>query len=252
MKLLLTALTLFLACLSLPSAGAADLTCFELRTYYASEGKLDALNSRFRDHTMALFEKHGMTNLIYWVPQENESNTLVYLLAYPDKAAREASWKAFLADPVWVAAKDASEANGKLVTKVESLFLSLTGYSPALPIKAGKAPRLFEMRRYTTLPGKLEALDARFRDHTVTLFAKHGMENILYFHLDDGQEGSDSTLLYFLAHESAGAQTASFDAFREDPAWITARDASERDGKLLIEKGVAATLLKATDYSPAK
>ncbi len=251
MKSLLIALTLFLSCFITP-ASAADLTCFELRTYHAAEGKLEALQTRFRDHTVALFEKHGMTNLIYWVPQANESNTLVYLLAYPDKAARETSWKAFQADPVWVAAKEASEADGKLITKVESLFLSRTDYSPALPIKAGKAPRLFEMRRYTTLPGKLEALDTRFRDHTVALFAKHGMENLLYFHLDEGQEGSENTLLYFLAHESAESQTASFNAFREDPAWIAARDASEKDGKLLIEKGVASTLLKATDFSPVK
>ena len=251
MKPLLIALTLFLSCFIAP-ASAADLTCFELRTYHAAEGKLEALQARFRDHTVALFEKHGMTNLIYWVPQANESNTLVYLLAYPDKAARETSWKAFQADPEWGAAKEASEANGKLITKVESLFLSRTDYSPALPIKAGKAPRLFEMRRYTTLPGKLEALDTRFRDHTIALFAKHGMENLLYFHLDEGQEGSENTLLYFLAHESAESLTASFYAFREDPTWIAARDASEKDGKLLIEKGVASTLLKATDFSPVK
>ena len=252
MKPLLAALTLFLAGLSLSPAAAADLTCFELRTYHASEGKLDALNARFRDHTMALFEKHGMSNVGYWVPQENTGQTLVYLLAYPDRAAREVSWKAFLADPVWLAAKAESEKDGKLVAKVESLFLNLTDYSPKLPITSVKAPRLFEMRVYTTLPGKLAALDTRFRDHTVALFAKHGMTNLPYFHLDEGQPGAGTTLLYFLAHDSLEAQKASFDAFRGDPDWIAARDASEKDGKLLIEKGVVSTLLDATDYSPAK
>lgn len=244
----LLALALFL----LPALHAAEPACFELRTYHAAEGKLDALQSRFRDHTVALFTKHGMTNVAYWVPKENTGQTLVYLLAYPDRAARETSWKAFLADPVWQAAKAESEKGGKLVTKVESLFLHLTDYSPKLPIAAGKAPRVFEMRVYTTNPGKLTTLDTRFREHTVALFAKHGMTNLPYFHLDEGQPGADTTLLYFLAHDSVEAQKASFDAFRADPDWIAVRDASEKDGKILIDQGVASTLLEATDYSPVK
>ncbi len=114
--------------------------CFELRTYHAADGKLDALNARFRNHTLALFEKHGITNLGYWVPQQNDGQVLIYLLAYPDKAAREASWKAFLADPVWQAAKAESEKEGKLVAKVESRFLHLTDYSPHLPLPDSTAP----------------------------------------------------------------------------------------------------------------
>jgi hypothetical protein len=78
------------------------------------------------------------------------------------------------------------------------------------------------------------------------------MTNLLYFHLDAGQENSDNTLLYFLAHASAEAQAASFTAFRNDPDWISARDASEKDGKLLVDQGVKSTLLTPTDYSPAK
>lgn len=236
----------------LPALSAAEPGCFELRTYHAAEGKLDALEARFRDHTVALFEKHGMTNVAYWTPIENSGQTLFYLLAYPDRAAREASWKAFLADPVWQAAKAESEKEGKLVAKVESLFLHRTDYSPALPIAAGKGPRVFEMRVYTTRPGKLTTLDQRFREHTLDLFAKHGMTNLPYFHLDEGQPGAENTLLYFLAHDSAEAQKASFDAFRADPAWIAARDASEQPGKILVDQGVVSTLLQATDYSPLK
>jgi hypothetical protein len=249
MRLLL--FSLFVA-IFLPHSHAAEPSCFELRTYHAADGKLDALNARFRNHTLALFEKHGITNLGYWVPQQNEGQVLIYLLAYPDKAAREASWKAFLADPVWQAAKAESEKEGKLVAKVESRFLHLTDYSPRLPLPDSTAPRTFEMRVYTTQPGKLAALDARFRDHTMALFKKHGMANLLYFHLDEGQEGSDNTLLYFLAHTSAEAHAASFTAFRADPDWISARDASEKDGKLLVDQGVKSTLLNPTDYSPAK
>lgn len=255
MKSLLLSLTCLVLILA-PAAHAQDLTCFELRTYHAAPGKAAALHARFRDHTVALFKKHGMANVLYGTPRneagEKTDDTLIYLLAYPDKAAREASWKTFLEDPEWISVKAASEKDGKLVAGVESLFLTRTDFSPTLPIAAGEAPRILEMRRYTTLPDRLAALDSRFRDHTVALFAKHGMTNLPYFHLDEGQDGSDVTLLYFLAHASTEAMTVSFDAFRQDPDWVTARDASEKDGKLLIEKGVASTILDPTDYSPVK
>lgn len=105
---------------------------FEMRTYYAAEGKLDALNARFRNHTNKLFVKHGMTLVGYWTPTDGpeSKNTLVYILAYPSREAREASWKAFAADPDWKAAKEASEKDGKLVDKVEQKFLAPTDYSP--------------------------------------------------------------------------------------------------------------------------
>lgn len=105
---------------------------FEMRTYIAAEGKLDALNARFRNHTNKLFVKHGMTLIGYWTPTDGPEakNTLVYILAYPSRDAREASWKAFQADPDWKTAKEASETNGKLVDKVEVKFLAPTDYSP--------------------------------------------------------------------------------------------------------------------------
>jgi len=106
---------------------------FELRTYTAAEGKLDALNARFRDHTCKLFEKHGMTNVGYWVPSEGDrsKNTLIYILAFPDKEARNKAFKEFGADPDWQKAQKESEANGKLLVKPpESVFLNPTDYSP--------------------------------------------------------------------------------------------------------------------------
>ena len=104
---------------------------FEMRTYTANEGKLDALNARFRDHTLRLFEKHGMTNVGYWTPEgERSKDTLVYILAFPDKAARDKSFKEFGADPDWKKASAASEANGKLVKKIDSVFMTPTDYSP--------------------------------------------------------------------------------------------------------------------------
>ena len=257
MKKLLSLVTLLVA--STIAQAAADTRCFEMRVYYAAEGKLDALHSRFRDHTMKLFEKHGITNLGYFVPiGDNPERKLIYFLAYPSLDARNASWKAFMADPDWQKAYKASEVNGKLVAKVESVYLSATDYSPlAKAEKVGN--RVFEMRTYTAEPGRLPNLNARFRDHTVALFAKHGMTNVAYWTPMADQKGAASppgadTLIYFLAHASQDAAKASFGNFGKDPAWQAARKASEEKagGSLTVAKGVKSVFLVPTDYSAVK
>jgi hypothetical protein len=104
---------------------------FELRTYYAAPGKMDALNARFRDHTNALFKKHGMEIVGFWQPTDpNKADQLIYMLAFPSKEAADKSWAAFRADPDWIKAKEESEKDGKLVDKVESVFMNPTDYSP--------------------------------------------------------------------------------------------------------------------------
>lgn len=107
---------------------AAENRVFEMRTYHTHEGKLPALLARFRDHTVKLFEKHGMTNIGYWVPKD-KPNTLVYILAHKSQAAAKASFDSFRQDPDWVKARDASEAAGKIVVKVESVFMDPTDFS---------------------------------------------------------------------------------------------------------------------------
>ena len=104
---------------------------FEMRTYYAHPGKMAALHARFRDHTCKLFEKHGMTNVGYWSPidEKQSEEKMVYLLAYPSKAAAEKAWSDFRSDPAWKKAREASEVDGPLVAKVESVFLNPTDYS---------------------------------------------------------------------------------------------------------------------------
>ena len=112
---------------------AKDSRAFEMRTYYAAPGKLEALNARFRDHTCRLFKKHGMEIVGFWIPQDKEKgseNTLVYILAHKSREAAKKSFAEFGKDPEWQKARAESEANGKLVEKVESVFLSATDYSP--------------------------------------------------------------------------------------------------------------------------
>ena len=109
-----------------------DTRVFELRIYHAAEGKMKALHARFRDHTCGLFKKHGITIVGFWSPtaEKEAEKKLYYILAYPSKEAADKSWKAFREDPDWIKAKEASETDGTLVAKVESVYLNPTDYSP--------------------------------------------------------------------------------------------------------------------------
>ena len=237
---------------------AADSTAnaplYEMRVYYSPAGKLDNLHKRFREHTLGLFEKHGVRNVGYFVPQgENPENKLVYFVSYPSREAREKSWKAFMSDPEWQRAYKDSEKDGSILfgNKIESVFLKPTDYSPALKVQA-KGGRVFELRTYTTPEGKLPNLNARFRNHTLELFKKHGMDNLIYWTKTEGQEGADTTLIYLLAHTSTEARDRSFGAFRQDAAWVAAKGESEKNGSLTAPNGVKSEILVPTDYSPLK
>ena len=115
-------------------SGISSTIVYELRIYKAHEGKLDDLLRRFREHTLKLFEKHGMKTMAFWTLTDEplKSNTLVYILVHPSRAAATANWKAFQADPEWKAVRDKSELNGPLVEKVDSTFLVLADFSPTL------------------------------------------------------------------------------------------------------------------------
>jgi hypothetical protein len=267
MRLLLPRLAFLTVALALV-ARAAPATApvkssrvFELRTYTAAPGKLDALLARFRNHTVKLFEKHGMKNVGYWTPLDDadgKGTKLVYLLSHSNREEAARSWKAFIADPAWQKAKAESEVAGSLVAGIESVYLVMTDYSPAPPVSAAKggADRVFELRTYRTPEGRLPALDGRFRDHTVALFAKHGMTNLWYFHPTDADKGAGTTLVYFLAHASREAAAASFKAFRTDPAWIEARATSEAaaGGSLTLPapNGVKSVFLAPVDFSAVR
>ena len=104
---------------------------YELRTYTCNEGKLETLKTRFRDHTIEIFKRHGIESIGYWVPQDPAlaANTLIYLIVHPSREAARANWAAFSADPEWKKVAADSEKNGKLVQKVDSVFLDPTDFS---------------------------------------------------------------------------------------------------------------------------
>jgi hypothetical protein len=121
---------------SLSWARAADAPqaarVFEIRTYYTFPGRLDALHKRFREHTMKMFEKHGMTNVAYWTPQDSpgRDNTLIYVISHASRAAAKKNWAEFSADPEWKKIAEDSQKDGKIVEKVDSVFVDATDYSP--------------------------------------------------------------------------------------------------------------------------
>jgi hypothetical protein len=116
---------------SVQSTAEGKTRMFEIRTYTTEPGKLPDLLKRFRDHTTKLFEKHGMTNIGYWVPvdEPRSKNTLIYILAHASRDAAKKSWDGFKSDPDWIKVRDASEAGGKIVTKVESVYADPTDFS---------------------------------------------------------------------------------------------------------------------------
>jgi hypothetical protein len=109
----------------------SDKRVFELRTYTAPEGKLGNLQTRFRDHTRRIFDRHGMTSIGYWVPQDapDSQNTLIYILAHPSRDAAKKAWADFQADPEWQKVSAESQKDGRIVTKVVSVFMDPTDFS---------------------------------------------------------------------------------------------------------------------------
>lgn len=228
-------------------AQSKDTKYYELRTYYAAPGKLDALLIRFSDHTTKLFEKHGMTNIGYWVPVNNEKNALYYILEYKDKASRDKSWEAFRTDKEWIKVKDDSEKNGKLVDSVKSVFMYGADILPSINGKSSKVERVFELRTYHPYPGRLPALIKRFQDHTVKIFENNGMQNIMYF-TDENSED----LVYLLAHKSVDDAKKSWTSFLADPEWKKVAEESQRDGKIVDGPRIESVYMKPVPFSKIK
>lgn len=222
-------------------------TYFEVRKYYANPGKLPDLIKRFQNHTVALFEKSGMENIAYFVPVENNDNSMTYILGYPDEATRDRMWDKFMNDPEWKKAYQESIVDGALVAKIDQTFMTLApGLNDRMmPTSSG----VFQLRIYTCYDGRIDNLIARFKDHTQELFERQGLKNYPYW-LTSEKEGGQSKLVYLLGHEDQAAFEAAFQRFLKDPDWVAARDASEADGKI-VEK-VDATFFKTLPFSPMK
>jgi len=228
-------------------AKKTDNRYFEMRIYYCHPGRLDALLERFTNHTTKIFEKHGMTNVGYWIPTNNTENALYYILAYPSQAARDSSWKHFSSDPEWKVVSKKSEETGKIVAKVKSIFMNATDFSPKIKPSGGDIYQTFELRTYTQLPGRNPAILARFRDHTMKIFKHHGIKNIAYFTTIEKDPAVQSQLVYLISHSSQEAAKENWAGFSNDPKWKKVAADSEKDGKI-VEK-IESVFLTPTAFS---
>ncbi|WP_437188060.1 NIPSNAP family protein [Planctomicrobium sp. SH668] len=237
------------AVLASEPAGASG-PVYELRVYTCEPGKLPALEERFRDHTLRLFEKHGMKNLGYWNPvsAEGENNALIYLLEYPSREAAVASWEGFRSDPEWQAVAAASqEKHGKILAKPPgSTYLKAIDFSPEVSLPT--AGKHYELRTYIAAPGKFEAMNERFRKDADRLLRKHGMNSIGYWVPTDAPE-SETTLIYVLEFDSPEAARKSWASFFADPEWQQVYAESEKNGTLL-SKTPDSVYLNVSPVSP--
>jgi hypothetical protein len=229
---------------------AAPAPVYELRVYTCEPGKLEALHTRFRNHTLGIFEKHGMKNVAYWVPLEGPTaeNTLIYILEHASREAAEASWAAFRADPEWQeVARQSEQEHGKILAKApEATFLAATDYSPAVgPVNHD---HVYELRIYTAEDGKLEPLHERFRTLTMPTFDKHGMGSVAYWApLDEPQ--SQNMMYYVLEYESRDDARAKWHALGADEEFRAAFNATQVDG-VLVRGRPESIYLGVVDYSP--
>jgi hypothetical protein len=221
----------------------------EWHTIAAAPGQLDTVHAHLRDRVLPALGSHGLWAVAVLTPAGDNPDRLVHLIvAVTPEAAAAGDRLATV--PEWQALVAGSPA---LATPRSVQRLRTTPWSPQPA--AAAAARVFELRTYTSPnAAKRTALLGRFEHHTLELFEKHGMTNLIYWTPDGGPD-ADTKLVYLLAHASTAAAKESFDAFRKDPDWTAAKTASETaaGGSLTIkEKGVVSEFLAATDYSPLR
>ena len=271
----LTCVAIFAA--AIPAA-EKDSRLFELRVYSVEKGKQAAVSNFIAKSGIKYMKKHNVELLGAWVPADASDERVITLLAHKDKESAEKNVAAYMADEGF--RKEITEAmkDGPVITGVARFFLNATDYSP--PVKAANAgDRIFELRTYVATPNNLDNLNARFRDHTVKLFEKHGMTNVAYFTFGEGEKttvgdllkgcsaaGKDASdvkpdteakplaLVYLITHKSPDARDENFSKFGRDPEWNAARTNSERKGggSLTAKNAVKSLILKSTEYSPIK
>lgn len=225
---------------------------YQLRIYVMADGKLDVMNERFREHTTKLFERHGIENVGYWVATDEprSENMLIYLLKHKSREAADASWAAFGKDPEWQAiAKATKDQHGNILKeKIDATYMVTTDYSPE--IQSPRGDKLYELRVYKANEGKLDALHARFREHTQDIFASHNMRSYAYWSPIEGTKAGNN-LIYILEYDNRDTAKAGWQAFFKDPKWQKAYQESIKDGRLLAEKP-ESIYMRPTDYSPTR
>ena len=226
---------------------ATETRLFELRTYHAPDGRLDALHARFRDHAARLFEKYGMTCLGFWTPANPAGARVVFLLAYPDAAARSASWAKLVIDPDWRKLRRESEVDGRLVAQIEELMLTPTADCPVVAPARAESPRSFELRTYTARPEDAafhKAIHEKYRDVLVGCWKATSR-----------QPSGEATHVYLLARERPGTDRKAPEVVHSDRFRISTTGGGPAPSvrpRPAAADGGKALVLQPTDYSPLR
>jgi hypothetical protein len=278
-KFLLMVVTLTFFASTAVSQTKSSGMLYELRSYVSESGRQSEVLKLIAGSGMEYMTKHQLKLVAAWVPEDASDERVFTLIAHKDKASCDAAWAAFQNDNGWKEALQKTVVDGKRPVKsFERIFLSENDYSPALDVKK-VGNRVFELRTYIATKNNLAALNARFRNHTLKLFEKHGMTNIAYWSVLDGEalkgqalldacspigksnadidadlKAAGNSLVYFITHASRDAAKKSFDGFGKDPDWQKALKESEANagGPLTVKNGVKSLFLKPTDFSPLK
>jgi hypothetical protein len=223
---------------------------YELRIYKANQDRFEHLITRFREYTDRIFARHNMEALGYWAPTDGttrQKRRVVYVLKHPSRYAAYANWTHFTNDREWQKVLDMPTFRGLLAEKPTSIFMTETEYSDSFVTSNDKADSVFELRFYKCNEGKLDALNARFRDSVISLFEKHKLADVGYWTPFVPPE-NQNTLIYMLQHESREQAAANWKALLNDPKWKpVARDFQENGG--LLERPPERIFLRPLDIS---
>lgn len=269
--------TILMTNLVFAAAGFAQSAVHELRVYTSNEGRQADVLKLIETEGVKYMAAHEIPLVGAWVPVDAKDERVITLVSHKDKSSAEKNWASFQADEGWKKALEKASADkGRAVKGIERFFLTTTDYSPKVePKKVGD--RVFELRTYVATKNNLDALNARFRNHTLKLFEKHGITNIVYWVSLAGEKNTcdklleaaspiggakadvasdaptvGNALIYLITHKSQEAAQKSFGTFGQDPDWKKAREESEKaaGGSLTVNNGVKSLFLKPASFSP--
>ena len=221
---------------------------FELRLYTVTSNKMDGVLERFRDTVEPVRRKHGIQTVAYWTaPGTTNGGTFAYLMAAASKAELQKQEKEFGADPHFKEGYAASnQKHGKTVDQIVSLPLGVDA-TAKLDFAASNTPRIFDLRIYSVLPGKLDAFRNRWRDYAVPIYERHGLHSLGWWVAEKKEAEGHDQFVCLLAGESLDAIQKSIGEFHKDADWQRVEKETERDGKL--RSGVEAFKLQPADFS---
>jgi hypothetical protein len=238
-------------CCGTTATSAADLGYHELRLYTVTSNKMDGVLERFRETVEPVRRKHGIQTVGYWTaPGTTNGATFAYLMVAASREELREHEKAFGADPQFKEGYAASnQKHGKTVDKIVSLPL-LVDPSAKFDFNASAKPRVFDLRIYSVLRGKLDTFRNRWRDFAVPIYERHGLHSVGWWIAEKQDAYGHDQFICLLAGESLDAIRKSIDAFHQDAEWQRLEKDTERDGKLRS----AATAYKLTpaDFSALK